>query len=57
MTISPTIRKYAKGVVAVGTFVLVAAGQLADGHLNVTELYTAAVAALGAVGVIKVANR
>jgi hypothetical protein len=53
----PTIRKYAKGVVAVATFVALVAGQIATGHLDAEAIYVGGVALLGALGVIRVANR
>jgi hypothetical protein len=51
------IRKYAKGVVAVATFVALVAGQVASGHLDADVLWTGAVGLLGALGVIAVPNR
>jgi hypothetical protein len=49
--------KYAKGVVAVATFVALVAGQVASGHLDAGAIYVGAVALLGALGVIAVPNK
>jgi hypothetical protein len=51
------ISKYAKGVVAVATFVALVAGQVASGDLDANAVYVAAVALLGALGVITVPNK
>jgi hypothetical protein len=52
-----TMKKYAKGVVAVATFVALVAGQVASGHLDANTVYVAGVALLGALGVITVPNK
>lgn len=54
---SARVRKYAKGAVAVATFVALVAGQVATGHLDANTIYVAAVALLGALGVVAVPNR
>lgn len=51
------IRKYAKGAVAVATFVALVGGQIASGHLDANTLYVGGVALLGALGVISIPNR